>query len=124
MIRRRGRRGFALLSMLMALAIIGVLTTNYMSADVPGGKPWAIVQQDRARAAVTAINTRTIQTQYFMATEGRRPPIDQLRTLLAGYSQSAGGGGRFFVDNTETLQNTTLLQTKQFREQTNLPRFR
>jgi hypothetical protein len=124
MIQRRSRRGFALLSVIMALAIIGVLTTNYMSADVPGGKPWAIVQQDRARAAVTAINTRTMQTQYFMATEGRRPPIDQLRVLLDGYSQSAGGGGRFFLDQNENLQNTSLLQTKSFREQSNLPRFR
>ncbi|MBI1292988.1 hypothetical protein GC173_17390 [bacterium] len=124
MIRRHSRRGFAFLSVLMALAIVAVLTTNYMSADVPGGKPWAIVQQDRARAAVTAINTRTMQTQYFMATEGRRPPIDQLRRLMDGYSQSAGGGGRFFLDQNENVQNTTLLQTKTFHEQSNLPSFR
>jgi type II secretory pathway pseudopilin PulG len=124
MIRNNRRRGFSILCMLMALAIIGVLTSSYMGTDVPGGKPWAVTQQDRARSAVTAINTRTAQTQYFMATEGRRPDIERLRIMMNNMSQTSGMGGRYFIDHREELRNTLQLQTPTFRETVNLPRTR
>jgi hypothetical protein len=124
MITNRNRRGFALLSMLLAVAIIGILTTNYFSADVPGGKPWAIVQQDRARSAVTAVNTRTANVEYMMATEGRRPDPQALRAMMDTMSQRMGGGGRFFVDHREQVNITTMMQTPRFREKANLPAWR
>jgi type II secretory pathway pseudopilin PulG len=122
---RRRRRGFTILSVLMALAIIGVLTQNYMGTDTPTGVPYAVYTTNRARAVVMASNLRTAQTQLFMATEGRMPPPDRLRVLLDDLSNRMGGGGRFFVDKDMNLFLTTTDTTVRFAEQyTALPRQR
>lgn len=120
------RRGFALLSVLMALAIISVLAQNYLSVEGPEGKTFAEYQQDRATVAVTAANLRTAQTQFFMDTDGRRLPPEQLRAVLDNLSQRMGGEGRYFMDQNMVLNITTMVETRQFREQLpgNLPRFR
>ncbi len=112
----RARRGFFLLSMLMALAIIGILTTSYMTAPTPGGKPWAVTQTDRARAAVAAINFRTAQASWLSKTGGA--PIRDVNRLRRELDSLAhmGGGGRFFVDGNQQLHVTTQLDTPLFRE--------
>lgn len=122
--RSRASRGFAILCVLMAVAIVGILSGEYMSADVPGGKPWAVQQQDRARSAVAAINLRTAQTNYFMKTEGRRPPIDELRRMMDEMSRSHNSAARYFVDHREQLRSTISIQTPKFSEKYQLPRIR
>ena len=123
--QRHSRGGFALLSVLMALAIVGILTGNFMGTDTPTGQPYAVYQQQRARAAVTMANTRTAQTQFFMATEGRRLQTEQLRQVLDGISTSMGQGGRFFTDpNQSTIFLTTTDSTTKFHESLQFPRVR
>lgn len=107
----------------MALLIVGILTQNYLSTDVPGGKPFAVTVKDRARAAVASMNLRSAQTQWMINTEGRRYPINQLRTELDKL-QNYGSGGRFFEDANGQLQNTLMLETPLFREKYQLVRVR
>lgn len=121
---RKRQRGFSILCLLMSLVILGVLTEQYMGVTTPGGKPWAMVQQDRTREIVTMVNTRTAQTEYFMRTEGRRPDPPTLRRHMQDLSTRMGGGGRFFVDHRENLQNTLTLETPSFSSQFQAPRLR
>lgn len=123
--RRRRERGFTILCVLMALVIIGILTQNYLGPTAPGGKSFAQIQQDRARAAVTAINLRNAQTDFFMKTEGRQLPPEELRRAMDDLSVRMGGGGRYFVDGSQNVQITTALQMPTFRERMgNLPTVR
>jgi len=121
---RRRERGFTVICLLIGLAIMGVLSTTYMGASTPGGKPWHVQQQDRARSAVTAINTRTAMTEYIMRTEGRRLPIQQQRAFMGELSQKMGQGGRFYVNDRDEVQITTAITTKPFREGFAQPRLR
>ncbi|MCC6546819.1 hypothetical protein IT570_06580 [Candidatus Sumerlaeota bacterium] len=123
MILRQHRKGYAILSMLIVLVIIGVLTQGYFSVDAPGGKMWVVSQQDRARSAVAQVNFRTAQTEYFMRTEGRQLPINELRSemeRLANFSKD----GRFFVDQRGTLSLTSAMETRKFADRMQLPRSR
>lgn len=123
--RRRGQRGFTILCILMALVIVGILTQNYLGPSVPGGKSFAQIQQDRAHAAVNAINLRNAQTDFFMKSEGRQMAPDELRRAMDDLSIRMGGGGRYFVDASQNVQVTTMLQTPKFRERMgNLPTIR
>ncbi|CAN5215266.1 hypothetical protein BH09SUM1_BH09SUM1_08390 [soil metagenome] len=124
MIQRRHNRGYTIICLLIVLVIIGILSGGFMGADTPGGKPFVLSTRDRARAAVTAMNTKTAQTQYFMTTEGQRPPLPKLQEIMAGYSQSMGGGGKFFLDQNETMQVTTALPDTRFGDKFPGPRIR
>lgn len=122
---RRRRSGFSILSIIMVLAIIGILSQNYFSTDTPTGEEWTTYQQSRVRSAVTMANLRTAQSQYFMRTEGRQVPIDQLRPIMDDLSRSMGAGGRFFVvGQGQELMITTAVETRRFSEMMNLPRTR
>ena len=123
MIRDTRRRGYAILSMLIALVIIGVLTQSFFSVDVPGGKMWVVSQQDRTRAAVAQVNFRSAETEFFMHTEGRQLPIDELRRELQSLSRYSKDG-RFFVDHQGQLRLTTMMDTKPFAQKFNFPRVR
>lgn len=115
MIRQRHRRGYAILSMLICLVIIFVLTQSYFSVDTPGGTMWVVSQQDRARAAVAAINFRSAEAEYIMRSDGRQLPIAQQRQEmenLARYSKD----GRFFVDDRQQLRLTTMIETRRFSD--------
>lgn len=115
--RRHRQRGFAFLSVLMALIIVAVLMGNYFSVDAPTGKMWVVSQTDRARDVVATVNFRTAETQYFMMTEGRQLPLPELRVTLDRIA-NLGSGGRFFVEG-QQLRNTRTLQTPLFRDQFN-----
>lgn len=115
--RTRNRRGFTLLSLLMVLMIIGILTQTYMTMEGPEGQTYTQTMQGRARAAVTAANLRTAQTQFFMDTEGRRLPPDQLRQRLDVLSNRLGGDGRFFADQNMNLYTTVMMEPPLFRDQ-------
>jgi Tfp pilus assembly protein PilE len=124
-LRRKRQKGFMLLSLLMAIMIIGVLTNTYMTMEGPDGKTFVQSTQDRARHVVTIVNLRTAQTQFFMETEGRNLPPDQLRTRMDALSRQMGNGGRFFVDQNMNVQNTLLLETPLFQDKLkDIPRIR
>lgn len=112
---QRRNRGFTILSLLIGIAIIGILTQNYFSADPVTGQPWAVSQTNRVREVAAAANFRTAQTNYFMQTEGRRPSLDRLRTILDGMAHMANGG-RFFVDANDNLRVTNQLDTRKFSD--------
>lgn len=119
----RANRGFALLAVIIALLIVGVLTQQYMAPDSPGGTTWSIQQRDRARSAVATANIRQAETQWIMRTEGRRPPVQQLRRELNDLAQY-GSGGRFFLDHNDNLRVTNQLDTPRFADRFDLPRYR
>ena len=123
--RRRGQRGFTIICILMALVIVGILTQNYLGPTVPGGKSFAQTTQERAHAAVNAINLRNAQTDFFMKTEGRQLPPEELRKTMDDLSIRMGGGGRYFVDGSQNVQVTTILTSPKFRDRMgNLPAIR
>lgn len=123
--RRSRKKGFTLLSILMALAIIGILSGSYLSTEGPDGKPFSVTVQERARNVVTVANLRTAQTEYFMKTEGRRPNPDDLRKLMAEFSTRFGQGGRYFVTPNNDILVTTNLDTPMFRDRFgDLPKIR
>lgn len=116
MMRCKSRSGFALLSMLMALAIIAILMGMQFGPlggpPTPGGgKPWNIQQIDRTRTLVTSMNTGAVQANYVMW-QMDHPGRKTARDLQAfAQQQSAGGmGGKFFVWN-DTVYNTIALDT-------------
>lgn len=122
---RRRNKGFSIISIIMVLAIIGILSQNYFSTDTPTGEAWVGYQQSRVQAAVQSANLGTARTQFFMKTEGRPQNMDQLRPILNDLSRSMGGGGRFFVvGRSQELQITTALDTAPFSDMMNLARER
>lgn len=115
MMFRRQNRGFSILCLIIGIAIMGILMQNYFSADPTTGEPWAVSQTNRVRQVAAAANFRTAQTNYFMQTDGRRPEIQRLRTILDGMAPMANGG-RFFVDANDNLRVTNQLETRKFSD--------
>lgn len=115
MLNRRQRKAFSILSLVIAVAIVGILAQNYYSTDTPTGEPWAVYTTNRTRQVAALANFRLAQTQYLMQTEGRRPEINQLRAMLDSMSNMASGG-RFFVDPSDQLRVTNQLETRKFSE--------
>lgn len=124
MITRRSRKGFTFLSLLMSLAIIAILSQSYMSTTMPDGQTFSQYTQSRAQRAVTAANLRTAETQFFMTTQGRQLPPDQLRQTMDDLSRRMGNGGRFFVVNRQQIMVTTMLDTPLFSESFSQPLIR
>ncbi|MCC5876402.1 MAG: hypothetical protein JJU11_09320 [Candidatus Sumerlaeia bacterium] len=122
---RRRNKGFSIISIIMVLAIIGILSQNYFSTDTPTGEAWVGYQQSRVQAAVQSANLGTARTQFFMQTEGRPQNINQLRPILDNLSRSMGGGGRYFVvGSSQDLKITTGIETRPFSDMMNLARDR
>ncbi len=121
--KKPSRRAFTLLSLLMALVIVGILGQTYMGTVAPTGQNASFSPTNRARAAVAAINFRTAQTQWISRTGGNRLQIEQQRQELDKLAVM-GSGGRFFIDPSQNLNVTTQIQTMKFSDQIDLPETR
>ncbi len=121
---KRANRGFAVLSVIIALAIIFILTQQAMSPDSPEATVWESTYQERVTSAVAQANIRQAETQFYMLTEGRRPQNpEELRQVMDRLGQY-GSGGRFFLDHNDELRVTNQLETPRFADRFNQPRFR
>ena len=105
MIRRRNsNRGFVLLSMLMALAMIGILSGMYLgpgAGGAPGAKPWPVQRIDRAKDAVCASNRRTVQTRVVAAQIGSasgRLSTAEMQQIMGNMAACPGGGRYYTID--------------------------
>ncbi len=127
MIRRpKSQRGIALLSMILALAIVGILTGLYMgpagTPAAPGAKPWPQVQTDRARSSVCVANRNTAKTQLIMDQidnyHASKTPQGMIAT--AKKLPSCPGEGKFYIAGNEEILCTQHIETPKFHEMLNL----
>ncbi len=122
--RRRQQGGFTIIGVLIALAIVGILSQQYLSTDTPEGKMWVQSRMDKARSAVTLANTRQVQTQYAMWRMDGRLSTKDIAERFDSMSSSYGSGGRFFVGRNEQVYITTQMETERFSERYELPNVR
>ncbi|MGF1572700.1 MAG: type II secretion system protein [Sumerlaeia bacterium] len=102
--RSRGSRGVAILSLVMSLAIIGILSGMYLGGGTlgpgaPGAKPWPQQQTDRARSAVCDANRNVaMQKVVIMQIDSNKGFLspDELQ-LLAPTLPRCPGTGKFYV---------------------------
>ncbi|MCB2153314.1 hypothetical protein KQI84_00380 [bacterium] len=101
-LRRKTPRGFVLLSMLMALAIVGILSGMYMGGGpggAPGAKPWPVQRIDRAKSAVCAANRRTAMSRVVEAqinSGTTRLSVPEMQRVM-GSIPACPGGGRYYT---------------------------
>lgn len=120
---RRHRSGYALLSVLMVIVIIGILTTSYMGPTVPGGKPFSMVATDRARGAVTIANMRTAEIALVQREMDGHMNAQQRREFLSTIPAPADGG-RYFIGPDQRMMVTTMIQMPLWSDRLKVPRVR
>ncbi|MDX2176372.1 MAG: hypothetical protein SF028_07860 [Candidatus Sumerlaeia bacterium] len=120
----RPRRGFTILSVLMAVMIVMILSKEYFEPQPETGKSFQETAVDRARSAVATLNLRQAEMAYMAATlEGGRIAPERLRVVLDGLPRS-GDGGRYWVDEAGRLTTTTAVGYTSFAERLGVPQAR
>jgi hypothetical protein len=119
----RNRSGYALLSVLMVIVIIGILTTSYMGPSVPGGKPFSMVATDRARRAVTVANMRTAEIALVQREIDGHMNAQQRREFLHTI-QPPADGGRYFIGPDQRMMVTTMIPMPLWSDKLHVPRVR
>jgi len=100
----RNARGAALVSVLMAAIIVGVLLHIYFSVPgggTSGGQPWIVSGTDRARDAVCAANRNALRTDYLsdqMFLGGQATSIAGLQKQSQEAGNVCPGHGRYYFD--------------------------
>lgn len=119
MIARRHPRGAAILSLVLSLAIIGILSGMYfepMNTVEGDGRPWVVYQLDRTRNVTCDANRRTAQTTMIadqIAVGAHRMNAEQLQRTAARFPPCPGEGA-LYIDSHDIFCTS----------HTPLPRFR
>lgn len=120
MIIRRRQQGVAVLSVVLALAIIGILSHMYLApapGGGPGAKPFVFTIPDRARSAVCDQNRRTAQTNLMMDqidAGTTRLSAEQLQDSARSFPRCPGDGRYYFAN--EEINCTQHTITPKYRE--------
>jgi len=125
MIARRHPRGAAILSLVLSLAIMGILAGMYfepVQTPTGGTQPWAIYQIERTRDTVCMANRRTAETTLLMHQmdhNTRQLGTESMQQLASRFPPCPGEGAFYFGG--DHILCTAHNPLPRFRDALNIP---